>query len=122
MPAAHLMLMRGAQNQEAAQPMAAAAITPVASEPSHNTGPDTVKRPITLALTAISMSSVITGTATMPLAMPLMTAIQTNARIGLIVSTFAIAPITMAARIVCVEGLGLRWLARDANRPPARFL
>ena len=42
--------------------MAAAAIPPVASQPSHNTGPDTVKRPITLVLTAISMSSVITGT------------------------------------------------------------
>jgi len=98
--------------------MAAATITPVASEPSHNTGPDTVKRPITLALTAISMSSVITGTATMPL----MTAIQTNARIGLMVSTFAIAPDHDGGKDRCVEGLGLQWLARDANRPPARFL
>ena len=39
---------------------------------------------------------VITGTATMPL----MTAAQTNARMELMESTFATAPITMAARIV----------------------
>src|ERR1700756_703876 len=83
-------------NHEAAQPLAAAAIRPVASQPSHSTGPDTVKRPITLVLTAIRMSSVITGTATMPL----MTAAQTNARMELMESTFATAPITMAARIV----------------------
>jgi hypothetical protein len=83
-------------NQEAAQATAAAAITPVASQPSHNTGPDTVNRPVTLVLTAIRMSSVMTGTATMPL----MTAALTNHRMGLMESTFATAPITMAARIV----------------------
>src|ERR1700751_440304 len=35
-------------NHKAAQPRPVAAIRPVASQPSHSTGPDTVKRPITL--------------------------------------------------------------------------
>ena len=74
----------------------AIAITPVASQPITDHAREIVKSPSIFTLVAIRMRSAMTGTATMALT----TADHTNALTGLIDSTFAAAPMRVAAMMV----------------------
>jgi hypothetical protein len=81
---------------DARYPTVATAITPVATQPNACQVRDTVNGPRMRGSRAMSISSTITGTATIPL----ITATQTKACIALTDTTFATAPSRVAAAIV----------------------
>ena len=82
--------------QVANMPIAANAITKVASQPSHNNAPRTLKFPMTSLLVAMRMVIAMTGTATTPFS----TALQNRALTGSSVVKFMIPPTRVAAAIV----------------------